>query len=146
MHSLVQALPEGLSHGLQPWLPQLAVLLGYCPGLVHNPRNSHSISVSCLYCCWIWGSVAAGLGPLGSVKILLNGSQDQGHSPCLVSAVVTPLHPGQAHRHWEPLKARPDTAPTSQGLGNSASGSGRPEAVGAGLALAGAQEAEEFHH
>lgn len=94
----------------------------------------------------MWGLVA--VGHRGSVSCFLE-YQDQGHLPCLISEVVTPLHPGQAHRHREPLegwKLWRDTALTSQGLGNSAAGSGMPEAVGAGLALAGAQEVGEVHH
>lgn len=92
--------------------------------------------------------LAVGLGPLGSVTILLNGHQDQRHSPCLTDGVVTPSHSGQA-QHLEPLedlKLCCDTSLTNQGLGNSTSGSGMTEAAGVGLALAGAQEPEEVHH
>lgn len=93
--------------------------------------------------------MAVWLGPLGSVKTLLNGYQGQGHSPRLTFEAVTPFHPGQAYRHWGPLEGLKlccDTALTSQDLGNSASDSGMPEAVGVGLVLAGAQEAWEVHH
>lgn len=93
--------------------------------------------------------LVVGLGPLGSVKILLDGCQDHQHPLCLTSEVVTPLHLGQAHKHpesLEDLKLRCDTSLTNQGLGNSTSGSGMTGAAGVGLALAGAQEPEEVYH
>lgn len=130
VHSSVWVLLEGLAHVQYPQLPLTGVLLGCCAGLVQSPPPSHSISASCLYCCWIWGSMtklglAVGLGPVGSVKTLLNGCQDQQHSPCLTFQTVTPLYSGQAHKHLESLedlKLCFDTSLTNQDLGNSTSG------------------------
>lgn len=93
--------------------------------------------------------LAFGLGPVGSVKTLLNGCEDQQHSPCLTSETVSPPYSSQAHRHpeqLEDLKLCSDTSLTNQDLGSSTSGSGMTGAAGVGLALAGAQEPEEVHH
>lgn len=67
----------------------------------------------------------------------------------LESEAVNPLHSGQAGRSWEPpenLGSCCDTAAANQGRGSPVADSGMPSAVGAGLASAGAWEAEGAPH